>query len=163
MQEFFQGLGFSQNLAGDLSLLAILVAASILLGSVIGRFRLVHLILHIYISYAILLALPEDMLAFSAYAEVIVFFGVLILLTTLGDRLFDIHARASVYGWISTLILGFLSAGLLLGMLFRLLPGESFLWDVFSSHSVGYFTGEWVFTGWLIAPLVFLVFVNTRR
>jgi len=85
------------------------------------------------------------------------------LLTFLGDRIFDIHARPSVYGWIPTFILGFLVSGLLIGMFLRVLPDGLFPATLFSGRTLMYFVGDVAFLVWLAIPLFFLVFLNNRR
>ena len=97
------------------------------------------------------------------YGEIFVFVGVLFLLTFLGDRLFDIHARASVYGWMATFFLGFLVSGLLIAIFLHFLPASSMIWNFFSSRGPGYFTDPWMSVFWFLAPLGFLLFVNSKR
>jgi hypothetical protein len=163
MNDFLANLGVPITIAGDISLFGILLLGSLLLGFVVGRFRLVHFVLHLYIAYGFALILPQSILSSSPYVQIIVFIGFLIFLSLLGERLFDIHARPSVYGWISVLFLGFFTSGFLLGITFQFLPVTAFVWEIFSQKSVSYFTGVWIFVFWFIAPLLALLFINSKR
>lgn len=163
MNDFFASLGVPVTIAGDISLFGILLLGSLILGFVIGRFRLVHFVLHLYIAYGFTLILPQSIIASSLYTQIIVFILFLSLLSFLGERLFDVHARPSVYGWISTLLLGFFTSGFLLGIAFQFFPGSAFIWDIFSQQSVSYFVGKWTFVFWFLSPLIALLFINARK
>lgn len=163
MNDFFSSFGIPITLAGDISLLGILLLGSLILGFLIGRFRLVHFILHLYIAYGLTNILPSSILSSASYAQIIIFAIALAFLSFLGEKLFDVHAKPSVYGWISTLLLGFFTSGFLLGIAFQFFPSSAFIWDVFSQKSIMYFTGEWTFVFWFIAPLLALLFINSRR
>jgi hypothetical protein len=163
MRDFFETLSISETFAGDFSLLVLLLALSIFSGLIMGRVRLVRTVAYVYIAYTIVSVMPTDTIDFSPYASIGIFLAIVLVLNMIGNRVFDIHARPSVFHRGISFVLGVLVSGAFLGIVFRLLPQSSFFWDVFSERSIRYFSGEWSLVLWLIAPIVFLITVQLRR
>ncbi|NCU41848.1 MAG: hypothetical protein EOM19_03960 [Candidatus Moranbacteria bacterium] len=148
---------------GDLSLFGAILLLFLFIIFVVGRYRIVHFVLNTYIALGFVLILPKEILITSPFVPLVVFFAVLSILTLLGEKIFDIHARTSTYNWFSIGVLGMTISALICGIFFRWLPRDVFLWDMFSSRSIGYFSGEWSLVFWFIAPLVFLFVLGSRR
>lgn len=164
MEDIIENLRISSGVFfGDLSLFGVLLLFFLFLIFVVGRYRIVHFVLNTYIALGFVLILPREILVSSSFVSLIVFFAVLSILTLLGEKIFDIHARTSTYNWFSISILGISISALICGIFFRWLPRDVFLWEMFSPRSIGYFSGEWFLVFWFVVPLVFLFVLGLRR
>jgi len=91
LNTFFSTLSVPKNLAGDLSLLLIFFGLSLALGFILGRWKLVNILINIYIVVALISILPRELIVFSPYAKVGIFLSLLLFLSVIDDRLFDVH------------------------------------------------------------------------
>ncbi len=164
MEGIIENLKISSEIfLGDLSLFGAILLLFLFLIFVVGRYRIVHFVLNTYIALGFVLILPKEILLSSSFVSLIVFFAVLSILTLLGEKIFDIHTRVSTYNWFSISVLGVSISALICGIFFRWLPRDVFLWEMFSSRSIGYFSGEWSLVFWFVVPLVFLFVLGLRR
>ncbi|QQS60942.1 MAG: hypothetical protein IPN70_03565 [Candidatus Moraniibacteriota bacterium] len=154
---------FSEFLTGDVVLFLVVIGGAIALSIIFGKSRFVRFVLSIYLAYAFLAVFPKSILIKIPYGEALIFLGALILLVFLGKNLFNIYYRSEIQGWIPTFFFAFFVSGFLLGIFFRLLPGDAFFWDFLSYRSAQYLIGEWTFLIWFIAPLIILTILNTRK
>lgn len=152
------------SLAGDISFWLFFGVASLVLGLYLGRSQLINAVLYAYIAVAILGALPDQTISFSPeYGRLTIFVTLLVVMIVMGDYLFDIHVSnvSSDFFW-RILVMSFLTVGMLLSIVFSLLP-KGIVLEYVSSGTRGYFVGPWIQVVWLALPLVFLLFVNKRR
>ncbi|NCU42506.1 MAG: hypothetical protein EOM19_07395 [Candidatus Moranbacteria bacterium] len=164
MEDIIENIRISSSVFfGDLSLFGVILLLFLFLIFVVGRYRIVHFVLNTYIALGFVLILPKEIVTSSSFVSLIVFFAVLSILTLLGEKIFDIHARVSTYSWFSISFLGMTISGFICGIFFRWLPRDVFLWDMFSLRSIGYFSGEWSLIFWFVVPLVFLFILGARR
>lgn len=155
-------LDIPQNLAGDLSLLLLFVAASIGVGFFLGRARLISILIDIYIARALLAILPGSWLSFSPFGGVIVFVFLFLFLFFVDRRLFDLHlSNVSTDFFWRIFVMGILVTGLLLSSLLYFLPKKLALGFI-SASVYGYFAGATALALWMIVPLVGLLFINHR-
>lgn len=151
------------SFAGELSFWAFFIVVSLVLGLYLGRSQLVNIVLYTYISTAILNVLPSSLFNFSEpYGKLIVFLAMLLFMFFMSDYLFDIHisSASSDFFW-RILMTSFLAVGMLLSIIFSLVP-QSIAHEYVSFGTLGYFTGQWAQVVWLLFPLLFLLFVNKR-
>lgn len=163
MQGLFVNLGLPEKISGDISLFLVLAAVSVGLGMYIGRFRLVNVLINIYIAVAILNVIPEKWLGSSDVLPAIFFLVVVVFLTIIGDYLFDIHISNTVpsgFFW-RLLVMSFLEMGLVFSIIISLLPKKMVL-QYISENSLVYFSSPYAQIFWMVIPLVFLLFLSKR-
>lgn len=163
MQGLFVNLGLPEKISGDISLFLILAAVSVGLGMYIGRFRLVNVLINIYIAVAILSVVPEKWLSGSEILQAIFFLVVVVFLTIIGDYLFDIHISNTVtsgFFW-RLLVMSFLEMGLVFSIIISLLPKKVVL-QYISENSLVYFSSPYAQIFWMVIPLIFLLFLSKR-
>lgn len=162
MNSIFLKMGFSDKLAGDISLFLVLVAISVAFGMFVGRFRLINILINIYIALAILSVIPENLLKFHENSEPFLFLLIVVLLTLIGDYLFDIHISSSGSGFFWRLVvMSFLEMGLIFSVVISLMPQDKLL-EYVSQNAYQYFASPAAKTFWIIIPLTFLFFINKR-
>ena len=162
LNSLFLKIGFSDKLAGDASLFLVLVAISIVFGMFVGRFRLINILINIYIALAILSIIPDNLLKFNENSEPLLFLLIVISLTLVGDYLFDIHISSSGSGFFWRLVvMSFLEMGLIFSVISSMIPSEKLL-EYFSQNMYQYFASSSARVFWIIAPLAFLFFINKR-
>lgn len=163
MNSIFLKMGFSDKLAGDVSLFLVLAAISLAFGMFVGRFRLINILINIYIALAILSIIPENFLKFNENSEPFLFLLIVIILTLVGDYLFDIHISNSGSGFFWRLVvMSFLEVGLISSIVMSLIPQDKLLGYV-SQNMYQYFASPAAKAFWVIIPLTFLFFINKKE
>ena len=116
-------LALPKNIAGDLSLILLFVGVSLLVGFIFGRWKLVNILINVYISVALVGVMPEAWFAVSVYAKAGVFIVLLTVLTMFDERLFDIHitSAGTDFFW-RFFVTSFLVTGSVLSSIFSFLP-----------------------------------------
>jgi hypothetical protein len=161
-QNLFSSLSIPNNLAGDLSLLLLFFVLSIAFGFIFGRWKLVNILINIYIAVAFLSVLPKELLAFSEYARVGVFLIVVIFLSTIDDRLFDVHITSAGTDFFWRLfVMSILVTGMLVSVTLAFLPKALSL-SYISQTAYGYFASPFALIFWMAVPLLLLLFINNR-
>ena len=95
MDSILQALSAVGNSAGDISFFFIFIAISLGAGFLFGRWKLVNILINIYIALAFVGVLSAGFLDFSVYGKLIAFSVILAFLTATDDRLFDIHIASA--------------------------------------------------------------------
>lgn len=163
ISHFFDSFSLPTKLAGDVSFLLLFFGGSMVLSFVIGRTRLLSVILYSYVALSIVTFLPSNMTSFSPEGRAILFVAILFLLVSTGDTLVDIHISNSSSKFFSRVfLLGCLGSGLVFSMALSLLS-KSFALQFLSPVVYGYFATPLARTLWMVAPLLFLFFLNKRR
>lgn len=149
-------------LAGDLSLILLFIGVSLLAGFIFGRYKLVNILINIYIAVAIIGILPPDWLDFSVYARAFGFLGLLVFLTAIDQWLFDIHltTAGTDFFW-RFFITSFLVMGAAISTFFSFLP-RSLALNWISPTLYGYVAGPWALIFWLVVPIIVLFIINRR-
>ena len=162
MDALIKTLNIAPSLAGDLSLLLLFIGVSIGLGFLLGRSRLILILIDIYMARALMTVLPAEWLSFSPYGGVLVFFLLFIGHFFIYRRLFDLHIynMGTDFFW-RILVMGILVTGLLMSSTLYFLPKKLAL-DFLSLSVYGYFASSLALTLWMLLPLVGLVFINNR-
>lgn len=162
LQNLFSSLSIPNNLAGDLSLLLLFLVLSIAFGFIFGRWKLVNILINVYITVAFLSVLPKEVLAFSPYAKAAVFLAVVIFLSTIDDRLFDVHITSAGTDFFWRLfVMSILVTGMLVSVTLSFLPKTLSL-SFISQTAFGYFASPFALIFWMVIPLFSLLFINNR-
>lgn len=154
-------LGIPVSLSQDIILLLAAVLISFIFGTFIGRYRLVTVLINIYVSFAVVSVIPQGFL--SGYSTTLLIFGALvILLTIFGRKLFEIHISGAGSGFLwKVFVMSFLEVGLILSIILSMLPSKVALSYVSSNAYNLLVSGNAQFI-WMIAPLVFMLFMHRR-
>lgn len=159
---FFSSIHLPKNLAGDFSLFLLFIGLSIAFGFIFGRWKLVNILINVYIALAFVGVLPTELLAFSIYGKAIVFVILLVLLTTIDERLFDLHiASAGTDFFWRLFVMSILVTGMIVSVFLSFLP-KSVALGYISASTYGYFASPWALIFWMTIPLVSLLFINNR-
>ncbi len=159
---FFSDLSLPKTIAGDLSLFFLFVGLSLAFGFVFGRWKLVNILINVYISLAFIGVLPEALLDFSVYGKAIVFIILLVVLTTIDERLFDLHISSAGTDFFWRLfVMSILVTGMVLSVLLSFLP-KSVALEFISVTAYGYFASPGALIFWMAVPLFSLLFINNR-
>ena len=151
------------KISGDITLIVILIAVSVGFGLLIGRFRLVNVLINIYIAFAFVTVLPQDILDISKNSSALIFLSILVALTLVSDYLFDIHISNSSSGFFWRLfVMSFLLTSLTFSMLVSMLE-KKLVMKYISIDAFGYFAAPYASFFWMAAPLLFLFFLNKRQ
>jgi hypothetical protein len=155
-------LALPKNIAGDLSLILLFVGISLLVGFIFGRWKLVNILINVYIAVALVGVMPESWFIVSVYAKAGVFIALLIALTMFDDRLFDIHitsAGTDIF-W-RFFVTSFLVTGSVLSSIFSFLP-KSLALSWVTPDLYFYIASPWALLFWLVVPILALFLINTR-
>jgi hypothetical protein len=160
--DIFSSLSIPKNLAGDLTLLLIFIGLSIAFGFIFGRWKLVNILINVYIVVAFLSVLPKELLSFSPYAKAGAFVGLLFFLSTVDDRLFDVHITSAGTDFFWRLfVMSILVTGMLVSVTLAFLP-KALTLTYISGTAYNYFASPFALIFWMAIPLLLLLFINNR-
>ena len=159
---FFESLHLPDKITGDFSLLLLFIGMSLGLGFLFGRFKLVSMLINVYIALAIISVIPESFLEFSKYAGAGAFVALLLFLTTIDKRLFDLHisTAATDFFW-RMFVMSILVTGMVVSSVLTFLPKATAL-DLLSVTAYSYFASPIAVFFWLAMPILALLFINNR-
>lgn len=165
MSQFFDFLTSFQlpkNIAGDVSLLFAFIGLSLTLGFVFGRFKLINILINVYISLAFVGVLPESFFSPSVYMKAGVFLALLIFLTAIDKRLFDLHLSnvGTDFFW-RLIVTSILVTGMIVSVILSFLPHKVALGFI-SATAFSYFASPIALIFWMAVPLLSLLFINNR-
>ena len=158
---FFSRIGVSPSIMQGITFLAIIILVSLAFGMFIGRFRLVTILVNIYISVAILKAIPSGY--FSDYSYSLVFFFILLIALTLASKKFfevRISGSGSSFLW-RIFSLSFLEIMLLISIILTLMPKKIAL-EYVSKTIYQYVASPDAYLFWLVMPLIGLFLVRKK-
>jgi uncharacterized membrane protein required for colicin V production len=162
-------LGISQSLAQDLTLVLVIVVISLVSGVLIGRYKLISILINMYISVALLGAgqqmvrsvMPDSNLTDYTY-QLGFFFVCVIVLTLVSKSLFEIYITGSGSGLIRRVfIMSFLEVTFLVSIVLSIVPKKVALGYV-SVTSYRYLALPDAHFVWMVVPLVFLSLIHKR-
>jgi hypothetical protein len=162
LDKFFLKFGLASATAELVALLVVLLGVSAVFWFLVGRFRLHNFLINIYISFSLVQVVPKDILPLPKNSSVLLFVIFVVLLTLINRYLFDIHQYGSGLAIWQVLVMSFLEVVLLLSIILAFMPAKD-VFPYFSKNSLGYFVDPWWRVGWMVAPLLFLVFVKKRN
>ena len=153
--------GLSANMSQDVTLLLVVVFVSFIFGMFVGRYKLISILINIYVSLAIINAVPEKYMGDYTY-RLTGFLVLVILLTLVGKRLFEIYISGSGSGFLwRVFTMSFLEVVMLISITLSLVPKKVAL-EYVSPSSYEYLASENAKLLWLIIPLAFMFFIHKR-
>jgi hypothetical protein len=159
---FFTAFQLPKNIAGDLSLLFLFVGISLVFGFVFGRWKLINILINVYIALAFIGVTPLEVFSTSVYAKAGVFIGLLVLLTAIDNRLFDLHiSNAGTDFFWRLFVTSILVTGMIVSVVLSFLPKSIALGHI-SLVAYGYFASPFALIFWMVVPLLSLLFINNR-
>lgn len=149
-------------IAGDVSLILLFIGISILVGFIFGRYRLVNILINVYIAVALVGVMPDIWFTFSPYAKAGAFILLLWLLTMFDERLFDIHitSAGTDFFW-RFFVTSFLVTGAVISTIFSFLPQQVAL-SWITPHLYLYIASPWALIFWLVVPILSMFVINNR-
>ena len=155
-----------QNPSWDLFLAAFFVVGALLYGISLGKDRIIAILVSIYMALAVVNALPDFVLNVKINdnftLQVTAFVSVFVILFFLLSRSAILNSldTSSQGKWWQVLIFSFLHVGLLISVTLSFMP-EAFI-GKFSELTRFLFTNEWTKFGWIITPIVAMIFFGRR-
>lgn len=163
LEDLFLKLGLSDILAKDISFLIFFILISIAFGMFVGRFRLINVLINVYIAIAILTVMPKEIFSPYSLAALFFFAVAVIVLTMIDSHLFDIHISGSGGSFFWRLfVMSFFEAGLIFSVFISFWEKEALL-KVISSDIYNLFVSQIARIFWMLAPLVVLFFINKKE
>lgn len=151
------------KIAGDVSFLLIFIGGSLALAFVLGRTRLISVVVYSYVAFAFVAVLPGAILSAVTEGRAVIFLILLVFLVAVGDYILDIHiSNPSSTFFSRVLIMGCLGSGLVLSMALSLVS-KLFALQFLSPTVYGYFVSPFARIAWMVVPLAFLLAINRRR
>jgi len=155
-------IGISASLTLDVYLFIFMALTAFIYGMLLGKHKLMTVLVNIYVSFGITATLPKDLT--SDYTiKVLVFLIVLVALTLMSRKFFDISfsGAGSAFLW-KVFVVSFLQIGLILSIIFSIMPKKEAL-NYVSPDAFSYFTAGWAPLIWMILPLGFMFFLYRRN
>ena len=160
--DVFTSLHLPKNIAGDMSLLFLFVGMSLVFGFVFGRWKLINILINVYIALAFIGVLPVGMFGISPYAKAGVFVLILVVLTAIDDRLFDLHISTAGTDFFWRLfVTSIFVTGMIVSVVLSFLP-KAIALGYISAAAYGYFASPAALIFWMVVPLLSLLFINNR-
>ncbi|MFA5962359.1 MAG: hypothetical protein WC848_06800 [Parcubacteria group bacterium] len=157
----FSQLGLSAKTSQDVMLFLVVALISFVFGMSIGRFKLITVLINIYVAVALLSVFPEKILPDYTY-ELILFFGIIVVLTILGKKMFEIPLSGSGKGFLwRVFAMSFLEVMLMLSVMLSIVPKKIALSYV-SSSSYDYLISPNFAFFWMLAPLLFMFLIHKK-
>lgn len=155
------------NPSWDLFLVGFFVVGALLYGLSLGKDRIIAIMVSIYMALAVVAALPDFVLNIkinnSYTLQVTAFLSVFIILFFLLSRQAVLNSLSpnSSGKWWQTLIFSILHVGLLISVTLSFMPPQ--ILEKFSSLTQYIFTNEWTKFGWIIAPILAMIFIGRSK
>mgnify|MGYP001036833149 CR=1 FL=1 len=154
-------IGLSQELTQDVSLLIVIALASFVFGMFIGRYKLITILINIYVSFAVTMAVPAKYFSDYLY-ELIFFLAGVIILTLISKRLFEIYISGSGSGFLwRVFAMSFLEVIFLISIVLHIIPKKVALGYI-SPTAYQYLASENATFLWMVAPMAFMFFIHKR-
>jgi len=150
-------IGLSSNLSQDMTLILFIALISFVYGMVLGKKKLMSILVSIYIAFAIISVVPIE-ISYKAY----VFLGLLVVLTLVSRKIFDIHfaSGGSAFMW-RIFIVSFFQVILIISVMLSMLPQADALSYV-SSTAYSYLVSGWAPLTWMAIPLVAMFILHRK-
>jgi hypothetical protein len=154
-------LGVPTNLTQDIMLVLFVALASFIYGTLIGRFRLMTVLINIYVAFAVVTVIPEDLVA-DYNLKLLIFFILLVVMTFFNKRFFDISFSGSGTNYMLRVFsMSFLEIGLILSIAFSMVPKKVALGYV-SVNAYNYLVAGYAPLVWMALPLIYMFFLYRK-
>jgi hypothetical protein len=161
LYSIFSQIGISPKIAQDVVLVLFVAFISFVYGMLVGRYRLIPALINIFASFAILSAVPGNVLP-DYTSKLILFFALWGGLTIFSRKFFDVpfYGSGTSFLW-RVFSMSFLQGVLLLSIAFSIIPRKVALTYI-SPNALGYLTEGWAPLIWMTLPLAYLFFIYRR-
>jgi len=154
-------LGVPTNLTQDIMLIIFAVLASFIYGTLIGRWRLMTVLVNLYVSFAVVTVIPKELIS-DYNTKLLIFFILLAGLTLLNRRFFDISFSGSGTNYMLRVFsMSFLEIALALSIVFSLVPKKVALGYI-SENAYTYLATGWAPLIWMLLPLIYMFFMYRK-
>ncbi|KKP82803.1 MAG: hypothetical protein UR83_C0044G0001, partial [Candidatus Moranbacteria bacterium GW2011_GWF2_35_54] len=114
LEDLFMKFGLPDIFARDISFVIFFLLISVAFGMLIGRFRLINVLINVYIAIAVLTVMPKDIFLPHSIVALLFFVVAVVVLTMVDSHLFDIHISGSGGSFFWRLfVMSFFEAGLI--------------------------------------------------
>lgn len=149
-------------IAADFSALIVFVVMSMAVGFIVGRWKLINILINAYIALAFVGVIPGEWLGVSPFARAIVFAALVVFLTFVDARLFDVHITSAGTDFFWRLfVMSLLVVGMLTSILLSFLPASA-VRGFADGLFLTIFAAKYALFFWMVAPLLTLFFINRR-
>ncbi len=157
----FSQLGLSQKTIQDATLFLVIAFVSFVFGMLIGRYKLITVLINIYVAIALMSVLPANLLSDYSY-RLVSFFIVIAGLTFFGKKMFEVPVFGSGKSFLwRVFAMSFLEVMLMLSVTLSIAPKKEAL-SYISSNSYNYLVSENAMIFWMLAPLVFMFVIRKK-
>jgi hypothetical protein len=157
----FSQLGLSAKTSQDVMLFLVVALISFVYGMSVGRFKLITVLINSYVAVALLSVFPEKIFPDYSY-ELILFFGIIIVLTILGKKMFEIPLSGSGKGFLwRVFVMSFLEVMLMLSVMLSIVPKKIAL-EYVSASSYDYLVSPNFAFFWMLSPLLFMFLIHKK-
>lgn len=152
------------NPSWDLFLVGFFVVGALLYGVSLGKDRIISIMVSIYMALAVVAALPDFVLNIKVNenytVQITAFIAIFVVLFFLLSRQAVLNSLApTTQGkWWQVLLFSILHVGLLVSVTLSFMPPE--MVNKFSGLTQYIFTNDWTRFGWIIAPIIAMIFVG---
>ena len=155
-------IGISTSLTQDFSLLIFMALASFIYGMLLGKHKLMTVLINIYVSFAVITVLPKE-IVLDYNTKIIIFLIILVALTLMSRRFFDVSfsGAGSSFLW-KVFLVSFIQIGMVLSIIFSLMPKKEALVYI-SANAYDYLVSGWALLIWMALPLVFMFFFYRKN
>ncbi len=161
LSQLFSQFGFSSKMTMDITLFLVVIFFSFIFGMLIGRYKLITILINIYVAMAVMGAVSTKILPDYSY-RLLLFFAIIISLTILSKKMFELPISTGGKGFfLRVFVMSFLEIMLMLSVVFEIIP-KKIAFNYISSNSYGYFTDGNFVLFWTIIPLIFLFAINKK-
>ena len=147
----------------DVILVLFLALISFVFGMVLGKHKLMSVLVNVYVSFAVVSVVPKEIFN-QADQKALAFIVLLAILTLISRKIFDISfaSGGSAFMW-RVFVVSFLQVVLILSIVFSMLPKKESLTYV-SNNAYGYLVIGWAPLFWMLIPLVcmFLLYRKSK-
>lgn len=155
------------NPSWDLFLLAFFAVGSLLYGMSLGKDRIIAILVSIYMALAVVNALPDFVLNVkfndNFTLQITAFISIFVILFFMLSRSAILNSldTSSQGKWWQVIIFSILHVGLLISVVMSFMP-PAFL-NKFADITRMVFTNEWSSFGWIIAPIIAMIFFGKKE
>jgi len=156
-------IGLPANLSQDVTLIIFVAFVSFVYGMLLGRHKLMSILVNVYVSFAVISVVPEKIFK-AENQKVFAFLILLVILTFVSRKIFDIAfaSGGSALIW-RVFVVSFLQVALVLSIVLSLIPKKEALAYV-SNTAYNYLVVGWAPFFWMIIPLIamFLLYRKSK-
>lgn len=163
IEDAFNGVDLN-NPSWDMFLVGFFVIGALLYGLSLGKDRIIAIMVSIYMALAVVAALPDFVLNIKVNEnytlQVTAFIAVFVVLFFLLSRQAVLNSLSpgNQGKWWQVILFSILHVGLLVSVTLSFMPPE--MVGKFSELTQYIFTNEWTRFGWIIAPIVAMIFIG---